>query len=89
MSEGFDFEAWVERQLWTFAKTMPENPHEYVVRPMGQGGDRSWYSAMDFIGAHGTRQDWHGRKVTYLVVAEHKYWVTWPVINRQRIEADR
>ena len=67
----------VERDLaaarWIFAKTMPDNPHEYTLR-------RKWASDTDFVHAvrfireHGYRNLFEGRWYTQLDIGEHTYW---------------
>ena len=37
MSFPPQLEAFIEEQQWTFAKTMPEWPHEYIVRECVDG----------------------------------------------------
>ena len=74
MSEGLER---VTRDLagvrWIFAKTMPENPHEYTLR-------REWASDADFVRAvlfireHGYQNLFEGRWYTQLDIGEHTYW---------------
>src|SRR5688572_5621333 len=66
-------------QEWIFAKTMPQNPHEYTLR-------RKWRSDDDFIFAvqiirrHGYRQRWGKSYYTCLDVNDHFYWTMgWPI----------
>ena len=72
----FDAAAWVESQRWTFAKSVPEHPHEYVVHP---GGDQpEWRSMMRLIAREGWRDTFagDGRRYRYLTVGAHVYWTT-------------
>ncbi len=73
---------------WVFAKTMPENPHEYTLR-------RAWDSeefdrAVLAIRAHGYRAKFKGRSYTQLDVNDHYYWTMGAplpatiLINRKR-----
>ena len=74
-------------QRWTFAKTMPHNPHEYVLR-------KSWLSAVAFdqtvmfIREHGYPVLFGGRRYVCLDVQRWRHWTmgdplatTW-LINR-------
>ena len=74
MSEGLEHVAHdLAAQQWIFAKTMPENPHEYTLR-------REWASDADFVRAvlfireHGYQNLFEGRWYTQLDVGEHTYW---------------
>ena len=40
--DSFDPEAFVDDHVWTFAKTMPHIPHEYVVRGKKGCAERDW-----------------------------------------------
>ena len=82
--------AFVEDHAWTFAKTMPHIPHEYVVRGKNGCDDDDW----DVRGLHqGSRirgsVDSPKRATmdnVYLELGVLKFWVIFPVINRERIE---
>jgi len=95
MSDGLERMAHdPDAQQWIFAKTMPENPHEYTLR-------REWPSDADFVRAvlfireHGYQNLFEGRWYTQLDIGEHTYWTMGaPVeetilINRKRIAPDR
>ncbi len=43
--------AFVDRERWTFAKTMPEWPHEYIVRE--RVDERLFVDLVGHIRAHG------------------------------------
>lgn len=65
--------AFIAASAWTFAKTMPEIPHEYVVRGRTAEPDEfTWMVAQ--IRAHGFDASFGARTFTYLVVDDHKYW---------------
>jgi len=46
-------------QKWIFAKTMPENPHEYTLRKLWRS-DADFVHAVRFIRAHGYRNLFEG-----------------------------
>ena len=85
----FDAMAFVEDHRWTFAKTMANIPHEYVVR--GREGCRAeaWDRMADYIKQHGYWAAWSPpgakwRKVNkYLDLAGYRYWVIYPIVNRE------
>ncbi len=58
---------------WTFAKTMPANPHGYVVR--GRTADPAGFDRFaGLIGEHGWVGEWGGRAYRYLDLDGHSYW---------------
>ena len=77
-------------QQWIFAKTMPENPHEYTLR-REWADDADFVRAVLFIRAHGYQNLFEGYWYTQLDVGGHTYWTMGaPVeetilINRKRI----
>jgi hypothetical protein len=74
---------------WTFAHTMPENPHEYTV--LGQMPDESFNAFVLHIREHGYRGRFGGRTYTYLEVDGWRYWTMGAplgatrIINRARV----
>ena len=89
--ERFDPVAFVEEHVWTFAKTMPHIPHEYVVRGKNGCAEGDWDAFAAYIKEHGYKARWtapSGRHMdnVYLELGEWKFWVIFPVINRERIE---
>jgi hypothetical protein len=70
--DAIAFAAFVESCTWTFAKTMPQNPHEYIVRknvPESQFAD-----AVVFIREHGRPQVFGGRRYIQYEANGHTYW---------------
>ena len=68
-----EFEAWVLAQRWTFAKTMPTVPHEYVVK--GKGHDPAEFvRAVEFVRANGYLHRWGSRVNAYVDTTTHFYW---------------
>lgn len=89
--ERFDPMAFVEEHVWTFAKTMPQIPHEYLVRGKNGCADEDWDAFAAYIKEHGYKARWtapSGRHMynVYRELGEWKFWVIFPVINRERIE---
>jgi hypothetical protein len=84
-----EFAAFVESGRWTFAKSMPGIPHEYVVADHYE--DKTLpVRAAHFIWDEGRRGQWpargRGKYVNqYLEHEGHSYWVIWPIINRAEL----
>jgi hypothetical protein len=74
--EHFDVETWIASQTWTYAKSVPDWPHEYVVHP---GGDRpDWRAMMATIARDGWRATFagDGRTYRYLQVGSYDLWTS-------------
>jgi len=82
----------IEDAPWTFAKTMPENPHEYTVR--GQTPHEEYDFFIRHIRSHGYKEKWGGRSYVYLNVGAWRYWTMGrsvegtTIINRAKVKAD-
>jgi hypothetical protein len=87
-----DFSAFVERQSWRFALTMPDNPHEYALRR--HAADNEFDAAVRYIREHGRLESFRGRPYKTLYFGEHKYWTMGAplaetdLINRKPRSAD-
>jgi hypothetical protein len=85
-----DFRDFAERSKWVFAKTMPDNPHEYVLR-RSCADEQEFEAAVRFIREHGYRAKFGGRYYTYYALDGWKFWTMgWPVeqtilINRAKL----
>jgi len=60
-------------QQWIFAKTMPENPHEYALRKNWQH-DISFEAVVKYIRLHGYEALYRGRSYRQIDINEHFYW---------------
>ena len=81
----------IEQHEWIYAKTMPENPHEYTLRQ--EWADDALFDAIVLhIRQHGYTARFHGRRYTQLDVGDYFYWtMDAPVeqtilINRKRTD---
>lgn len=78
MQSEDDFRRFIEERQWTFAKTMPQWPHEYTVRKFQDPNDEQaqFKEAVEFIRAHGARRTFEptGRSSVYLDVDGRQYW---------------
>ena len=62
------------RQEWIFAKTMPENPHEYCLRRRWVGDDDGFVEAVQRIREAGYEAYFGGHPYTQLDIGDHFYW---------------
>jgi hypothetical protein len=80
----------VDEQTWTFAKTMPEWPHEYLVRD--RVDKKLFVRLVEHIRAHGREGRFYQRAITYYDEAGLVYWTMGAplpetiIINRCRKE---
>lgn len=86
MSEPFSSElrAFIASAPWTFAKTMPEWPHEYLVR--GRVDPRMYAALAAHIIAHGFEGRFYRKTYTYFVEDGYRYWVIGNILNRCKEE---
>jgi len=78
---------YIARTTWTFAKTMPTNPHWYCVRQkaraagLGAGHEQLFTLIRDY---HYSRR-WHGRRYRSIDLDGYSYWIIedGTVINRK------
>ena len=63
----------VESEPWTFAKTMPQWPHEYVVRGRVQD-EESFFRCVVTIRRFGYDGRFFTKTLRYLDLDPHKYW---------------
>ncbi len=84
--------ALLEAAPWTFAKTMPHNPHHYTLRAKWAEADFVW--VVEQIRAHGYTERFKGRAYTLFAVNGFKYWTMGnplpetTLINRKTVDAD-
>jgi len=85
-----DLQRFVDSSAWTYAKTMPEWPHEYIVR---ERVDEALFVALvEHIRAHGYEGRFFRRRLTYYAFDGLVYWTMGApveettIINRCRIE---
>jgi hypothetical protein len=77
---------YIEASHWRFARSMPSNPHWYVVRPKGPGPELAAHLAFcRWLTAEGRDRTWHGRPFR---TASWDGWDYWhmgddTVINRK------
>lgn len=88
----FDPRAFVESMPWRFARTMPTEPHEYVVS--GKDVDDAALDAFAaYMAEHGYRARWRRKAPnTYCDLDGWRYWIlpgrddqTVRILNRERL----
>lgn len=84
--------AYIAGKEWKCAKTMPENPHHYVVFPFQtEGLDEGqrqmemsgWNALRELIATWGWNRRWHGSTWRTYTLDGYWYWTIHPVINRK------
>ena len=85
-----ELRTFANEQTWTFAKTMPEWPHEYLVRD--RVDEKLFVRLVEHIRAHGREGCFYQRIITYYEEAGLVYWTMGAplaetiIINRCRAE---
>jgi hypothetical protein len=85
-----EFRQFVLASRWTFAKSMPEMPHEYTHRRWARD-ERLFEQAVLFIREHGYKQKFRGTTYTYYDLGGYQYWTQGSplaatiLINRARL----
>ena len=85
-----ELRTFVDGRLWTFAKTMPQWPHEYIVRDLVD--ERLFVRLVEHIRAHGYEGHFYQKTIIYCEEAGMVYWtmgapvVETTIINRCRRE---
>jgi hypothetical protein len=74
----------VDRETWTYAKTMPEWPHEYIVRDRVVDEDL-FVQLVKHIRANGYEGHFYRRKITYFDEDGLTYWTMGAPIDETTI----
>ena len=64
--------AFIDRERWTFAKTMPEWPHEYLVR--NRVDETLFVATVVHIRTYGYEGAFYLRPITYFDEGDGVYW---------------
>jgi hypothetical protein len=78
-------------ERWTFAKTMPGVPHEYIVRGRCAMSDAQFESIVRAQRTYGQHEVWGKYYFPYLYVDGYKYWTMGDaieetvILNRQKV----
>ena len=71
----FDPRPFIERAAWTFARTVPDKPHAYIVESK-YADDPDFRTFADLIEAEGYKAKFEGIRYVYFVVDEFVYWTS-------------
>jgi len=80
----------IENEKWTYAKTMPKWPHEYIVKD--RVDKNKFLELVKFIRENGYLGHFYKKEITYFDFLEHTYWTMGApieettIINRALIE---
>jgi hypothetical protein len=66
--------AYIAAVKWQFAKTMPQNPHEYTMRKWLPELEETFVWFVELIRRVGQVEMWGGRPYTYLDIDGNHYW---------------
>jgi hypothetical protein len=73
----------IDQSKWTFAKTMPENPHFYVVRD--KKNESQFIALVYYIRRYGVSEKWGSKNYIYLKHNGMKYWTMGNPIDDTKI----
>ncbi len=68
---------------WTYAKTMPEWPHEYIVR--GKVDEKLFVEMVQHIRNHGYEGNFYKRTITYFDEDGLVYWTMGEPLDQTKI----
>lgn len=81
----------LENETWTWAKTMPGIPHEYIVRDKCLMGEDNFLMIVHAQRELGTHEVWGKYNFPYLYIDGYKYWTMGAsyeetiILNRQKV----
>jgi len=82
-----DFEKFINRNGWVFAKTMSELPHYYIVRDSLSENDTKLFDRLDaFIRNNGYTARFYSKEYTYFNIGNYRYWVMENILNRAELQ---
>lgn len=76
----------IDSVRWTFAKSMPGIPHEYIVVDNYPEKADDMKLFVSEIAKNGYTKTFFGKVYKYLEIGDYKYWVIDNIINRAKIE---
>lgn len=84
----------IARCQWTYAKTMPFAPHEYIVRGKCPLSEEEFIYFINMQRNYGKVERWGKHIIPYLYIDDYKYWTMWApieetaVINRAKVDLE-
>jgi len=80
-------EDFINRNEWTFTKTMPKIPHYYVVRDDLTTEDKKTFDYFQEIKLkRGYTAKFYSKEYTYINIGNYKYWIIENISNREKIK---
>ena len=80
-------ESFIDRLVWTFAKTMPEIPHYYIVRGNLSKEDQKTFDEFKlFIEKNGYIKKFYGKDYQYTDINGYKYCFIEDILNREKLK---
>ncbi|MEK9155950.1 MAG: hypothetical protein AAB360_01445 [Patescibacteria group bacterium] len=76
----------IDSVKWTFTKTMPEIPHEYIVTDRYPKKTEEVKAFIAEIEKNGYTKSFYSKEYKYLEIDGYKYWVIGNIINRAKSE---
>lgn len=81
-----DFEKFINRNKWIFAKTMPEIPHCYIVRDSLSENNKKLFDEFNvFIKKNGYTAKFYSKQYTYFNIGDYRYWIIENILNRAEL----
>jgi len=78
-------ENFIDRCAWTFAKTMPQVPHYYIVRDNLSNDDKKTFDDFGkYIKKNGYSDLFNSEKYDYLNIGCFKYWMIGNILNKAK-----
>jgi hypothetical protein len=78
-----NLDEFIQSSEWTYAKTMPKWPHEYIVR--GKVDERLFIQIVKYIRFHGYQGYFYKKKITYFEHDGMMYWTMGAPIDETTI----
>ena len=75
----------IARCKWTFAKTMPFAPHEYIVRDKCPLTDDEFVYFVEMQRQYGVTEKWGKHNNSYLYIDDYKYWTMRAPIEETKV----
>ena len=82
---------YISRCKWSWAKSMPNSPHEYIVRGNCALTDNEFVEFVNLQREYGVHEHWGNYNLQYLYIDGYKYWTMGnpipetTVINREKL----
>jgi hypothetical protein len=78
-----ELKIFIEKEKWTYAKTMPKWPHEYIVKK--NVDEKLFISLVQFIREKGYVGHFYKKVIIYYDFSEYTYWTMGAPINETTI----